>query len=238
MVSLVDRKPTFLAETEWKTIPFSGDGPPKTMLDLLIDILVEFPGLLAAIESLRKDGLGRYALIRQAVELATWVRRLLQDIEKWKEDHLWMYLINSAAPASPLKSYNVLALCELCTGLNPYNPLLGEALLCYCAAHLILTRISTGMTQKMLLLTIALRPPYSLLELVQAIVLVSERQMSANVTGMISLIVTTFALTSAATTTELDEKAPIQEARDPLDDVNESFSRKFNIRYSGIKSPK
>jgi hypothetical protein len=231
MVSLVDRKPTFLAETEWKTIPFSGDGPPKTMLDLLIDILVEFPGVLAAIDSLRQDGLGRYALIRQAVELATWVRRL-------KEDHLWMYLINSTAPASPLKSYNVLALCELCTGLDPYNPLLGEALLCYCAAHLILTRISTGMTQKMLLLTIALRPPYSLLELVQAIVLVSERQMSANVTDMISLIVTTFALTSAATTTELDEKAPIQEARDLLDDVNASFSRKFNIRYSGIKSPK
>lgn len=230
MVSLLDRQPTFLAETEWKSIPFSGDGPSKTILDLLVDILVEFPGVLAAIESLRKDCLSYYALAQLAFKLTNWVRRLIYDLEKWKEHCLWTYPAISLVPH--LEKLNLLALCRLGSGLSPYDPSLAEALNCYAAAHLILTRIARGFAQKSAISAAMLRPPHSPYELIQAIVHVSGRHIDANDAGLVSLVVTTFALRTAVSTTELDDEALLRQVKRLLDQANSSFGRKFNIRYS------
>lgn len=230
MMSLNDRQPTFLAESAWKTIPFSRDCPPKTLLDSLLDILFDTPGILAATEALKESGLDRYVLIQKAFKLACWVRSLTYSLERWKEDYIWTY--PAICTAENLKSLDVLALCELGTGLLPYDARLGEALNCYLAAHLILARIAQRMSDSSFFVRIALRPPYSLRDLVSAIVLVSEKHTAANMVDMISMIVTTFPLKVAQSTTEMHEPSLFKRVEELLIHLNDYFARKYNIHYS------
>ncbi|OOF98349.1 hypothetical protein ASPCADRAFT_44614 [Aspergillus carbonarius ITEM 5010] len=48
--ALVHRKPTFLAEKEWLTVPWPGDGPSKDILQRLLDVAVHIPGYLSQID--------------------------------------------------------------------------------------------------------------------------------------------------------------------------------------------
>ncbi|KAL5359245.1 hypothetical protein BJX96DRAFT_174189 [Aspergillus floccosus] len=48
--ALVHRKPTFLASKEWLTVPWPADGPPKDILQRLLDIAVDIPGYLSQID--------------------------------------------------------------------------------------------------------------------------------------------------------------------------------------------
>ncbi|OJZ87763.1 hypothetical protein ASPFODRAFT_131311 [Aspergillus luchuensis CBS 106.47] len=48
--ALVHRKPTFLAEKDWLTVPWPGDGPAKDILQRLLDVAVHIPGYLAQVD--------------------------------------------------------------------------------------------------------------------------------------------------------------------------------------------
>ncbi|PYI04319.1 C6 finger domain protein [Aspergillus sclerotiicarbonarius CBS 121057] len=48
--ALVHRKPTFLAEKDWLTVPWPGDGPSKDILQRLLDVAVHIPGYLSQID--------------------------------------------------------------------------------------------------------------------------------------------------------------------------------------------
>ncbi|KAF2166551.1 hypothetical protein M409DRAFT_23187 [Zasmidium cellare ATCC 36951] len=230
LACLSDRQSCFLAEEGWKTIPFSGDCPPKTLLDLLLDILVEIPGVLAAGEAMRNGDLSRYALIQKAFELTLWVRRLTYNLERWKEEDIWTY--PTMCTARNLKSLDLITLCELGTGLSPYDVKLAEALNLYVAAHLILARIAQRLAERSFVFRSALHPPYALRDLVAAIVLVSERHVAANITDMVSMVVTTFPLKVAQMTTELQEPELLENVRVLLDLVNGHFAKRYNINYA------
>lgn len=232
MLCTAVRRPCFLAETEWRTIPFSGDDcPPKTILDTLVDILVEIPGMLAAAEGLGKAGLSRYDLLKGAFALGLWVRRLLYCLERWKADYIWTH--PTICTTSGFQNFSLLELCELATGLTPYDSKLAEALNCYMAAHLITTRVALKLCEINFIVRNALRPPYSLRDLVAAIALVSDKHTSDPSVDMVSMMVTTFPLKAAQSTTELDDEpdlfGTIQEL---LDRINEHFASRYNINYT------
>jgi hypothetical protein len=231
MVGLHDRQPCYLAEPDWKTIPFSGDCPPKSIVDLLIDILLELPGVLHAAEALRKEALPRRVLLQKAFELAFWVRRLIQDLEQWKALHIWTHA--TVFPTAQLRHLGLLELCELATSQEPYLSNLGEALNCWCAAHLMLARIAWALADQSFLLGIAVQAPYSLHDLVEAILLVSKRHIAAKTVDLVSMMVTGFPLNVAADSiSELNDLPLFETIRGLLDQVNKSFARRFNITYS------
>lgn len=230
MVCLADRRPCFLAEAAWKTIPFSKECPPKTMSDLLIDILVEIPGLLAATEGLRTGGPSQYALIQKALELAYWVRCLISALERWKENNIWTHPAICTTPR--LRNLDILALCKLGTGLDPQDAQLREALNCYLAAHLILARIAGRFGERSFAIKASLRPPYSLCELITAIIHISEEHISDSGTGLISLRVTAFPLKVAQSTDEVQDSSLFEKVRALLDQINDHFTRRYNINYS------
>ncbi|KAK2608876.1 hypothetical protein QQS21_002589 [Conoideocrella luteorostrata] len=49
---LVQRKHCFLAQPEWKTIPWAGKGPPKTLTSLICDVLCDIPGLMQDVDAM------------------------------------------------------------------------------------------------------------------------------------------------------------------------------------------
>ncbi|KAF7188211.1 hypothetical protein HII31_10496 [Pseudocercospora fuligena] len=231
MLSLGDRQPSFLAEEQWKTVPYSGDGPPKTVLDQLADILAEIPGLLFAVDTIAKGGLGRYVLIRKAFELTYWVRCLIYDLERWKAKCIWTY--PTLRQTSGLGNLNLIALCELCTEEAHYDTNLGEALDCYMAIHLILARIASGLAERSFILKTALRPPHSICDLAAGIALISEKNINSGA-SMVSMAVITFALKVAQSTTELDkgqESKLFEKIQDSLCQIKSYFARKYNINY-------
>ncbi|GIZ38774.1 hypothetical protein CKM354_000217500 [Cercospora kikuchii] len=230
MISVADRTPCFLAEADWRNIPFSGDCPPKTILDILLDSLTEIPGVLAAAENLSKGGLSRYVLVQKAFELAYRVRCLIWDLEKWKELHIWTYPAICEVPNS--RNLDLLALCKLITELHPYDARLGEALSCYTGAQLILARVAQRLGERSFLMRTALRLPHTLYDLVSAIVLVSRAQITAEDSSLITLIVTTFPLKVAQGTTELQDPELHKAIRDMLSQVAVEFSRRYNLKYT------
>lgn len=228
---LTERKHCFLAEPEWRDIPFSGDTPPKTILDCLLDILAEIPGVLSTVEELCKGGLSQWTMARKAFDLVCWVRRLISDFEVWKHDCIFTHP-KICITSNPQK-LSLLALCELGTEESSYDPRLGEALNCYAASHLILTRIAQRFGERSYLVSFALRPTYTLRELVAAIVLVSKRHISIGTADMISVMVTTFPLKVAHGVTELPEEPEMFEnVRELLQQINERVARKYNVRHT------
>ncbi|KAL4905505.1 hypothetical protein BDW74DRAFT_17518 [Aspergillus multicolor] len=49
------RKPSFLAQKDWKTIPWSAGTTPKNILHYLLDLAVEIPGLLSQFDDLQAE---------------------------------------------------------------------------------------------------------------------------------------------------------------------------------------
>ncbi|RAL11985.1 Zn(II)2Cys6 transcription factor domain-containing protein [Aspergillus homomorphus CBS 101889] len=86
--ALVHRKPTFLSSKEWLTVPWSCDGPPKDILQRLLDVAVHIPGYLAQIDefqvALRESAIPPSELV--TMQSAIWVRALeLQSmLHTWK----------------------------------------------------------------------------------------------------------------------------------------------------------
>ncbi|PPJ52373.1 hypothetical protein CBER1_10737 [Cercospora berteroae] len=230
MISVADRTPCFLAEADWRNVPFSGDCPPKTILDILLDSLSEIPGVLAAAENLSKGGLSRYVLVQKAFELAYRVRCLIWDLEKWKELHIWTHPAICKEPH--LRSLDLLALCRLITELHPYDARLGEALSCYTGAQLILARVAQRLGERSFLMRTALRLPHTIYDLVSSIVLVSKAQIIAENSDLISLIATTFPLKVARGTTELEHPELSKAIRDLLNQIAAEFSRRYNLKYT------
>lgn len=230
LMNLHDRRPSFLAEEKWKTIPFSEDCQPKTILEALVDILVEIPGVLAAIEAMKTGQLGHYALVQKGLELAYWVRRLVYDLESWKEAYIWTYPTICTTPR--LHSLSLLELCTLSTELIPYKHNLSEALNCYAAAHLILARLAHGMAEKSWLVGTVLRQPHSLHDLVAAITIISERHISDANTEMVSMMVTGFSLRVAQSTEEVQDPVLFQSIQKLLARINREMGRRYNINYS------
>lgn len=230
LLYLAQRRPCFLAEPEWRTIPFSGDCEPKAILDLLLDILAEIPGVLSAIEALTNGTLGQFTMIQKAFELVYWVRRLLSDLERWKHDSIFTYPLICANPG--LKKMGLLTLCDVVTNQTPhYDPRLGEAVNCYAGAHLILTRIARRLAERSFLISAALRPAYTLGELVAAVVIISEKHIADDTADMISMIVTAFPLKVAQTVDELHQPTMFKSVKELLAQINDGFVRKYNIHY-------
>lgn len=51
--AIASRKKTFLANDDWKTVPWSADGHPKDILHLLLDISVDIPEFLGNYDALK-----------------------------------------------------------------------------------------------------------------------------------------------------------------------------------------
>lgn len=198
--------------------------PPKTLLDLLLDISLELHGVLSAAETLKTDSLPKHILLQKGFELACWVRRLIYDLERRKALHILTHPTVSTMPH--VRNNNLMELCELGTCQEPYDASLGEALICYCAAHLMLAQIAWALASQSFVFGVAVRAPYVLREMIEAIVLVSKRHVTAKTVGMVSMMVTACPLKVAANSmAELDDQPLSKTVQGLLDQVNESFAQ-------------
>ncbi|PYH85519.1 C6 finger domain protein [Aspergillus uvarum CBS 121591] len=93
--ALVHRKPTFLSSEEWLTVPWSCDGPPKDILQHLLDVAVHTPGYLSQIDdlqaALRNPAVSPSELV--TMQSAIWVRahELQSMLQTWKRTYADTY---------------------------------------------------------------------------------------------------------------------------------------------------
>ena len=88
---MVVRKPTFLNEEAWKTIPWSAGTSTKDILHHLLDLTVEIPALLEEADNLTtRVGLmsppDEVDLQARRVQLWERIADLMQRMQQWKKD--------------------------------------------------------------------------------------------------------------------------------------------------------
>lgn len=94
--AIVNRRPTFLANKEWKTVPWPENGPPKDILHHLLDVAVDIPAYLAAFDNF-KAGLkqGTIATVDwiSSKQIALWetATELDHRLQLWHSIHATTY---------------------------------------------------------------------------------------------------------------------------------------------------
>ncbi|KAI1839483.1 hypothetical protein JX266_014306, partial [Neoarthrinium moseri] len=87
--SVINRSPTFLANTGWKTIPWSLNASRKDVLNNLVDRIVEIPNLLALENEINGMEKGKdYLALAARILIAA--KAINQDLRTWK--HTWTVL--------------------------------------------------------------------------------------------------------------------------------------------------
>ncbi|KAG5295927.1 C6 finger domain-containing protein [Histoplasma capsulatum G186AR] len=104
-ITLIIRKPTFLAKEEWKTIPFSAGSSSKDMMHHLLDQVVDIPSYLAQFDRFM-EGINSGCLSNSEVAatqrmLWSWVSDLDQRLRQWKKD--WFDSVPSRQPTEVTK---------------------------------------------------------------------------------------------------------------------------------------
>jgi hypothetical protein len=96
---MVLRKPTFLSEEAWKTIPWSAGTSTKDILHHLLGLAAEIPGLLGEADNLKTleamSPLDDVDLQAKRVQLWERIADLTQRMQQWKKDWVDCY------PAGP-----------------------------------------------------------------------------------------------------------------------------------------
>ncbi|KAI1839294.1 hypothetical protein JX266_014495, partial [Neoarthrinium moseri] len=87
--SVINRSPTFLANTGWKTLPWSLNASRKDVLNNLIDRIVEIPNLLALENEINGMEKGKDYLAL-AAQILIAAKAIDQDLRTWK--HTWTVL--------------------------------------------------------------------------------------------------------------------------------------------------
>lgn len=205
-------------------MPFAEGYPSKDVLDLLLDILVEMPGVLEAIDQFKET-----EDLQHGREIADWVNRLTMELEAWRTTWILTY----PALLQVLRSQNpsLAELCTLCIDAKPYDDLLGESLNCYCAGHLLAAVAYFDLVQRKAIPPDKYRPPYSMAELVQGVIRISENHLEASNIGMGNIVIVTFPLriahrVVAGRNPEADGKITALRAR-----TNEHLRKRFNVGY-------
>ncbi|KAH8704005.1 hypothetical protein BGW36DRAFT_394177 [Talaromyces proteolyticus] len=94
-VDIIDRKPSFMAEEAWKTVPWSQATTSKDLLHYLLDLVVEIPGLLWQYDELmaaqETQHLGKGELRVKRTKLWNSVTDLTSRFEQWKKDYVDCY---------------------------------------------------------------------------------------------------------------------------------------------------
>jgi Fungal specific transcription factor domain len=100
-VALVDRKPSFMAEDIWKTVPWSAETTKKDLLHYLTDLVVEIPALLGEHDDLattqESQILGRGELRAKQARLWNGISDLTLRFLQWKKENVDCY------PGGPVK---------------------------------------------------------------------------------------------------------------------------------------
>ncbi|PYH49865.1 Zn(II)2Cys6 transcription factor domain-containing protein [Aspergillus saccharolyticus JOP 1030-1] len=93
--ALVNRQPTFLSSSEWLTVPWSGDGPSKDILQRLLDVAVHIPGYLAQIDdfqlALRESAVPTSELVRMQSAIRVRALQLQDMLQEWKHTYADTY---------------------------------------------------------------------------------------------------------------------------------------------------
>ena len=92
---MVVRKPTFLNEETWKTVPWSAGTSTKDILHHLLDLTVEIPALLEEADNLTTMALmsppDDVDLQSRRVQLWEHTANLMQRMQQWKKDWVDCY---------------------------------------------------------------------------------------------------------------------------------------------------
>lgn len=89
--AIASRKETFLANDDWKTVPWSGDTRQKDILHLLLDIAVDIPGFLGSYDALksavRHKTLSQNQVLSEQQRVQATATELDRRLELWHELH-------------------------------------------------------------------------------------------------------------------------------------------------------
>ena len=83
-IAIASRKPTFLAQNEWKTIPWSGGFSPKDIMAALMEHMVDLPGILHQSDELEKKGSDVASSNAKKAELWYNIEDLEDRLREWK----------------------------------------------------------------------------------------------------------------------------------------------------------
>lgn len=224
LCDFIDRTASFLGEPRWKYVPFAEGYPSKDVLDLLLDVLVEMPGVLEAMDQFKESEDSQHGS-----EIADWLHRLTMELEAWRTTWILTYpaLLQMLRSQTPSLS----ELCTLCIDAKPYDDLLGESINCYCAGHIIVAGAYFELVQRKSIPPDKYPPPYSMAELVQGVIRISENHLETSNIGMGNIVIVTFPLriahrVVAGRNPEADGKIAALRAR-----TNEHLWRRFNVGY-------
>lgn len=89
-MSLLMRWPTFLAQEDWKTIPWAAGTTEKDIMQHLLDIVVDIPSCLARHDKYRRDVAARQLsnaeMSCEGITLALWMSDIEERLHQWKRE--------------------------------------------------------------------------------------------------------------------------------------------------------
>lgn len=134
---MLTRKPTFLAQPDWKSIPWSVGYPGKNVLDFLLDHVVEIPGFFSLGDAIQKKrATGDLTDLPQMVqELMSGIQRFKANMGRWKEDYVATY--PGLRPSTAGNEIDD----DIWTRTSTVDLTLTQAMSIYYAAQLLLLRV-------------------------------------------------------------------------------------------------
>ncbi|KAH8690681.1 putative C6 finger domain protein [Talaromyces proteolyticus] len=123
--AIASRRATFLANEDWKVVPWPENGPPKDMLHLLLDVAVDIPAFLGKYDelktALRRGKLPKEELACTHHDVQATARELDQRLQLWHSLYALSYEhgFMTQAPANSISGddkFPVLKCHDLSTG--------------------------------------------------------------------------------------------------------------------------
>ncbi|KAK2808513.1 hypothetical protein FQN50_004722 [Emmonsiellopsis sp. PD_5] len=158
-LALVTRAPTFLAQEEWKVIPFSAGSSDKDAMHYLLDQVVDIPAYLAQFDRFMEavnSGYINYAEVAATQNMLwTWVADLDSRLHQWKRE--WIDDVPARQPREvtsqgddpfPIFRCRDLSTMEMITPTTFVYPDLriSHTLCAYYASHIVLSASDTRPT--------------------------------------------------------------------------------------------
>ncbi|KAK2802919.1 hypothetical protein FQN51_004182 [Onygenales sp. PD_10] len=158
-LSLATRAPTFLAQEEWKVVPFSAGSSIRDAMHYLLDQVVDIPAYLAQFDRFMEavdSGYINYAEVAATQNMLwTWVADLDSRLHQWKRD--WIDAVPARQPREvtsqgddpfPIFRCRDLSTMEMITPSTFVYPDLriAHAVCAYYASHIVLSASDTRPT--------------------------------------------------------------------------------------------
>jgi hypothetical protein len=94
-MGLVTRSPTFLAQEDWKTVPWAAGTTEKNIIQHLLDIVVDIPSCLSRLDIFRRNvagrGLSHAEMYCERTMLALWTSEIERRLHQWKRERADTY---------------------------------------------------------------------------------------------------------------------------------------------------